>query len=222
MTQSSTRFHDGTKSFRAEVRANDPAVSSGWRAELVPNYSGGDAGDMWYGFSVYFETPVSGGNWTGSYGGHFIQWHPNNSSGSLSFGLWGSDGYWDLVTNPEGDATAVHHTTPASGGSAMRIVANVWHNVVLHVNWSTGVTQFWLNGVLHTNINVNWSSGPGRYLKFGMNRWGNCNNGAPCDTWVIYYDNLKVGRNVTYNDVAPSAGPPANQPPVANAGNNMT
>src|SRR6185436_14456411 len=48
VTQSSTIFHDGTKSFRAEVRANDPAVSSGWRAELVPNYSGGDAGDMWY------------------------------------------------------------------------------------------------------------------------------------------------------------------------------
>ena len=218
VTQSSTIYHDGTKSFRAEVRAGDPAVSSGWRAELVPNYPGGDDGDMWYGFSVYFETPVnSAGNWTGSYGGHFIQWHPDNSSGSLVFGLWGSNGEWDLTVNQQGDETADHYfrggTTP-NGGTHVKIVANVWHNVVLHVNWTTGVTQFWLNGVIQNDLVIPWSTGPGRYLKFGMNRWGNCNGGAPCDTWVIYYDNLKIGRNVTYSDVAPSSTTPPT--PAAN------
>jgi ribosomal protein L14 len=215
----------GPNSFRAEVRSNTPAVSSGWRSELVPNYSGGDAGDMWYGFSVYFDAPVSGGYWTGSYGGHFIQWHPDNSSGSLVFGLWGSNGEWDLTVNQQGDATADHYfkggTTP-NGGTHVKIVAGVWHDVVLHVNWSTGVTQFWLNGVLQNDLVIPWSSGPGRYLKFGMNRWGNCSGGAPCDTWVIYYDNLKIGRGVTYADVAPSSASTTNQPPVANAGADKT
>jgi hypothetical protein len=50
-----------------------------------------------------------------------------------------------------------------------------------------------------------------------MNRWTMSN------TWVVFYDNLKIGRNVTYNDVAPApATPPANQAPVARAGNDIT
>ena len=56
----------------------------------------------------------------------------------------------------------------------------------------------------------------GVYIKFGMNRWNVQND------WVIFYDNLKIGRNVTYNDVAPaSTTAPANQPPVARAGNDI-
>ena len=47
----------GLYSFRAEVRTNTPTSFFRMEIELVPNYTGGDVGDMWYGFSVYFETP---------------------------------------------------------------------------------------------------------------------------------------------------------------------
>src|SRR5689334_21144306 len=77
VTASTNHPHVGTQSFRSEVRVGDPSVSSGWRAELTTG-SISDQGNMWYGFSCYFETPTSGQYWTGSYGGHFIQWHPDN------------------------------------------------------------------------------------------------------------------------------------------------
>ena len=218
VTASTAQAHDGNQSFRSEVRVGDPAVSSGWRAELTNPGGVSDQGDMWYGFSVYFETPQSGGNWTGSYGGHFIQWHPNNSSGSASLSLWGADGVWDVCVNPSGSGSVQHQS-----GTLKKITANVWHDVVFHVVWgSSGMVEVWIDGALYfTKSGLNWN--PSTYLKFGMNRWGNCSGGAPCDTWVIYYDNVKIGRNVTYNDVAPaSANPPGNQSPTANAGNDIT
>jgi ribosomal protein L14 len=220
VTASTNHPHSGTQSFRSEVRVGDPAVSSGWRAELTTSNIS-DQGNMWYGFSVYFETPVSGQYWTGSYGGHFIQWHPNNGSGSAELAIYGSEGLWDVTVNPSGGAGGTHQTQTASGGALKKITANVWHDVVFHVQWgSGGMVEVWIDGELYfTKSGLNWAANA--YLKFGMNRWGNCSS-APCDTWVIYYDNLKIGRDVTYNDVAPTASTPGNQSPTVNAGNNQT
>ena len=220
VTASTNHPRSGTQSFRSEVRVGDPSVSSGWRAELT-TASITDQGNMWYGFSVYFETPVSNGNWTGSYGGHFIQWHPDNGSGSAELAIYGSDGVWDVTVNPSGGPGGTHQSVTASGGQLKKITANVWHDVVFHVQWGTGgMVEVWIDGELYfTKSNLNWAANA--YLKFGMNRWGNC-SGAPCDTWVIYYDNLKIGRDVTYADVAPTATTPGNQSPVANAGNDIT
>lgn len=187
-----------------QVRKGDPSVSSGWRAELeTPGVS--DTGDRWYGWAMKFKTPLSadGLYWKGSYGGHFVQWHPDNGRGSASLSLWGSDGVWDVATNPEGDGTAVHH---APGNR--KILANVWHKVVFHVNWSTGVVQFWLNDELLVNLTgINYAAGPGQYFKFGMNRWGNGSGGAPTDSWDIQYDALRIGGpSATYADVVPGCG----------------
>src|SRR5688572_33410423 len=65
VSTSTSVVHDGNQSFRSEVRANDPAVSSGYRAELTtPNIR--DEGDMWYGWSMYFEPNNAAGNdWSG-------------------------------------------------------------------------------------------------------------------------------------------------------------
>jgi ribosomal protein L14 len=220
VTASTNHPHSGTQSFRSEVRVGDPSVSSGWRAELTTSGIS-DQGNMWYGFSVYFETPTSGQYWTGSYGGHFIQWHPNNGSGSAELAIYGSEGLWDVTVNPSGGAGGTHQSTTASGGPLKKITANVWHDVVFHVQWgSGGMVEVWIDGELYfTKSGLNWAANA--YLKFGMNRWGNC-SGAPCDTWVIYYDNIKIGRDVTYNDVAPTATAPGNIAPTANAGNNIT
>lgn len=149
--------------------------------------------------SIYLETPKEDGYWIGGYGGHFVQWHPAISTGSVSLSLWSSDGAWDVATNPEGDGNAVHHT-PRN----LKILANVWHDVFFHVNWSTGIVQFWLNGTLLVNLTgIDYAEGLGQYFKFGLNKWGNGAGGSPTHTWIIYYDNLKIGRNVTYNNVKP-------------------
>jgi hypothetical protein len=147
---------------------------------------------------MYFEAPQADGSWTGSYGGHFVQWHPDNSSGSASLSLWGSDGVWDVATNPEGDGSADHH-------GSKPITANVWHDVVFHVDWDNGIVQFWLDGVLYQDLkDIDYASGPGQYMKLGMNRWGNGPGGAPEDTWIIYYDDVRIGNDdATYEDVAP-------------------
>ena len=147
---------------------------------------------------MYFEAPQAGGNWTGSYGGHFVQWHPDNSGGSASLSLWGSDGIWDVATNPEGDGSAEHH-------GSLPITANTWHDVVFRVDWDAGEVTFWLDGDVYVDLTgVDYASGPGQYMKLGMNRWGDGPGGAPEDTWIIYYDDLRIGDDqARFEDVAP-------------------
>ncbi|MEI9808618.1 MAG: heparin lyase I family protein [Bacteroidota bacterium] len=226
--QSGTHANEGTHSFRAEVRSGcDGFVSSGYRSEILPAGMT-DEGERWYGFSIYFDEPYSSGNWTGSYGGHFIQWHPDNGSGSASLALWGSEGEWDLVTNPEGNSNTRHHHTGTP-------ITRGWHHFVIYVDWSStaGKVKVWIDGsvvfdLVH-NTHSSWygpsgteSGGPelldwneeGRYLKFGINRWGECSTPScpsgsqgPCDIWILYYDNLRIGdASADYNDVAPATG----------------
>jgi hypothetical protein len=210
VTASTAQAHHGTQSFRAEVRANDPAVSSGYRAELTfPNIP--DQGDMWYGWSMFFEPNNSANtDWTGCCG-HVVQWHPSSSSGGAVLDLRADGGRFDFCVNPAGGGSTTHQP-----GTLQDIVPNRWYDIVMHVNWaaSGGLLEVWLDGVLYYRRNVDWTSG--RYFKFGMNRWNMSN------TWTIYYDNLKIGRNVTYNDVAPTPTTPTNQAPVARAGNDIT
>lgn len=194
--------HEGSGSFRAEVRKSDPSTSSGYRAELTKK-SLSMTGDMWFGMSVYFQTPVTAsGNWAGGYGGHFIQWHPSNSSGSASLAAWGSDGVWDICINPSGSGSVTHQNKVYTGGGALwKIKANKWYDVVWHINWTTGLVDVWIDGTLYahyTGLNFN----PTTYWKLGPNRWSMTND------WVIYYDNVRVARSsstytVQFKDVAP-------------------
>jgi chitodextrinase len=217
---SDTHANEGTHSFRAEVRSGcDGFQSAGYRSEIEPmNIQ--DTGIMWYGFSIYFDTPFSGSNWTGSASGHYIQWHPSNSGGSATMALMGSSGTWNLVTNPSGGGGGSHHNTNIA-------ITRGWHHFVFKVNWSNtnGYVKVWIDGTLvydlahntassyYPSETLNWHTA-GRYLKMGMNRWGNCNTSAcsggaqgPCDTWILYYDNIRIGdAQATYNDVAPATG----------------
>ena len=218
--QSSTHANEGTYSFRAEVRSGcDGYVSSGYRSEILPSGIV-DTGIMWYGFSIYFDEPYSDTIWTGSYGGHYIQWHPDNTGGSATMALMGSDGEWDLLTNPGGLYDTRHHFTGTP-------ITRGWHHFVINVNWSNtnGYVKVWIDGNLvfdlaHNTASswyspelLNWST-EGRYLKLGMNRWGECSTPScpsgsqgPCDTWILYYDNVRIGNSqATYEDVAPQTG----------------
>jgi hypothetical protein len=221
--QSAEQANEGMYSFRAEVRSYcDGYVSSGYRSEIQPN-GVTDAGVMWYGMSIYFDTPVSGGGWTGNNSGHYLQWHPNNPTGSASLALYSASGQWDLTTNPSGGAGGTHHQigTQTAG----------WHDFVFKVDWASsgGYVMLWIDGKLIYNITgLSWNS-QGRYLKIGMNRWGACTttcdptNPGPCETWIVDYDNIRIGdQNACYYDVAPETtendDAPGALPLIVNAG----
>lgn len=211
VTQSTTIKYAGAGSFHAEVRATDPEVHSGFRAEL----QGGnptDQGNMWYGMAMYVEQS-GGGNWNPRPAGHILQWHPNNGSGSASLAIWGSEGYFDITLNSTGSGSVCHQingscngggngTNQFGAGTRKPIVTNVWHIVVFNVNWSnsgSGVVKVWIDGQLHFwQTGMSWN--PSTYLKVGINRFL-MEAGAP---WIVYYDELRIGGpNATYNDVSP-------------------
>lgn len=198
ITASTEQAREGSQSFRAEVRVGDPAVSSGYRAELtMPGIS--DTGDKWYGWSMFFQAPADGGAWDGT-NGHFTQWHPDNGSGSASLGLWSYGDGWLVGLNPEGDGDVELEDL------GMPIEVGAWQDVVMHVDWDEGIVEVWVNGVQElAAANVDFASGPGQYMKLGINRWGSGPDGSPADDdWVIFYDAFRIGSELaTYDDVAP-------------------
>ena len=201
--QSMAISREGAASLRTEVRANDSKVSGGWRAEVLP-LGFEDVGDRWYGWSVYFDAPQSGGLWLGNYGGEYVHWNSNIGGGSkLSFN-WNNNN-WNLVTDP--DLPDADHF---GFGGPTAITAGAWHDIVVHANWETGLLEAWIDGTLFFSAPA--GSGlidedPGQYFKFGMVRWGGGAGGKPTGSpWVIYYDSLRVGdgaAGVGYYDVAP-------------------
>lgn len=213
--QSSTYAFDGEYSYRTEVRSGcDGYKSSGYRSEIRPD-SITDPTDaiQWYGFSILCNDPNDGTDWTGNSLGHFWQWHPENGSGSASLAIYNNyhaNSGWSLAINPSGGSG-----NDSVMDSNIPITANEWHHVVFKIFQGTsnnGYVKVWIDGVLIFNTATNLDFHvDGMYLKVGQNRWGTCaspdcpsGNQAPCDTWVLYYDNIRIGdSNATYNDVAP-------------------
>src|SRR5690606_5303300 len=126
ITASTAQFHEGSKSFKSTVLKNDPSISSGYRAEITfPGIS--DQGEMWYGYSTYFESIPLGG-------GHVVQWHPKNSNGSATLSLWTGDGKIMVVRNPSGTNIKYYQSNPKA------IIAKKWYDIVWHVIWSSSST----------------------------------------------------------------------------------
>lgn len=193
VTQSNTYARHGESSYRAEVRSDDPSVSSGYRAEILP-MGVTDDGEMWYGYSILFEAPIADGYWNGV-NGVFTQWHPDNSYGSSSLSLWSYGGVWEIHTNPDGERDTIQHTDTLIGDD-IRIESLRWFDIVWHVNWDTGHVELFVDGVKYFDVTDHEYAG--QYFKLGMNRW------LVDETWVIYYDDLRIGDSgATYEDVAP-------------------
>lgn len=183
--------NSANKTFRAEVRRGDAPISSGYRSELVPaNVS--DTGDMWYGYKVYHQTLGQGG------GGHSVQWHPGNSTGSATLALFTDYGSFNIVrtlNNGQWYQSDKHPEWPVK-----KVVLNRWYDIVWHVKWSTGsdgLIEVWIDGAKYYSYSGKNMESVGVYFKFGMNRWAYNND------WVIFYDNLKIARNANYDTVAP-------------------
>ncbi len=216
ITASTEQANEGTKSFKSVVKKTDPSISGGYRAEVTfPGIS--DQGEMWYGYSTYFESIPLGG-------GHVVQWHPNNSTGSATLSLWTGDGKFMVVRNPSGTNQNTYQS------NTQTIIAKKWYDIVWHVKWSsssTGIIEMWIDGVLYFSY-TGVTAQTGVYFKLGQNLWVRDNDG------IIFYDNIRIGGSSSnYASVAPETGstppppttpPPSgtNQVPVVNAGPNQS
>jgi hypothetical protein len=181
-TISTTRFLTGPGSFRSEVRAGDPPISSGWRSEqqyVGDQYTPAESAVE---YDVYYE------NWGGfDGGGHSIQWHPMTSGGGALVSLQNYNGKFDVVRDPDGN---VYHQT----GTLKDCLSNTWYHMRWEFRWTTasnGYVRLYINNELYYSYTGRTTDGSGVYLKVGQNRWPFSGNTMQT-TSVCYYDNLKI------------------------------
>jgi ribosomal protein L14 len=217
LTQSTAQARAGTSSMKIDLRKTDPIVSSSVRAEVEDNIGTPTESERWYGGSWFLS------NWgPDSFGESIFQFHDDDGTGP-PLALEDHDGHLYLRRLINGGSTE-HDLGLISD------IQNTWADIVLHVKWTyatnSGLIQCWVNGVQKVNISNIRTNSNGCYMKLGMNKWNWAPGGGSSNQTqrIFYIDEFRVGNaNATYADVAPSSTtPPPNQPPVANAGNDIT
>jgi hypothetical protein len=245
-----TPLFEGAKSCQIEVHdCGDPpdtALLVGGtqrvRSEVVIIDNVDDArftpGGMWYSFSIFFPTVgmandlnsdethnqwwEDGGNDTlircmnGRWGFEII---PASGSGVVRYDLFGAPG-----ASPTSSLTTFKTTfTP--------IPRDQWHTFVFHFIHSPnsgGLVEIWRNDILIQTLNQRNMHTTSRYPKWKIGIYKPDYTEHPGDsdqaTRTFYVDNVRVGDvDAVYADmVSGAAPPPANIPPVANAGVDQT
>jgi hypothetical protein len=177
-------FKTGTGSFRSEVRAGDPPISSGWRSEQQYDQASQNPKIGALEYDAYYE------NWgSADGGGHTMQWHPNTGGASAIVSLQNMDGKFKVVRSLGG-------TNWYQGGVLQGVISNRWYHLRWEYNWSTGsdgYIRLYIDGVLYYSFNGKTADGSGQYTKVGTNRWPNSGN-TMTKTSVCYYDNLVISK----------------------------
>lgn len=185
---------EGAGSFRSEVRSTDQSTSSGYRGEIQYSSSKYKPVEGILEYDVYYE------NWRAfGGGGHTIQWHPDNGTGSATLCLYGYDGKFQVVRNLGSKYDGANYY---QSGTLMSITPNKWYKLRWEFKWATsgGYIRLYIDDKLYYSYNgetMNSSTGM-PYLKLGQNRW-NMKSGT---NTVIYYDNMQL-----YEKVNPSPSP---------------
>jgi hypothetical protein len=181
---STTIKKTGAGSFRSEVRASDQSTSGGYRGEMQYNGTSYNPTEGVVEYDVYYE------NWRNfGGGGHSMQWHPNNGTGSATLSLYSYGGKFQVVRNLGSKYSGTNYY---QSGTLQTITANKWYNMRWEFKWaeSGGYVRLYIDNVLYysyTGETMNSSTGM-PYIKVGQNRWS-----MPSGTnTVVYYDNLKV------------------------------
>lgn len=173
---STTVYKTAPGSFKSQAGTQSSYQSSGYRGEMQYTEAQTPVEGV-YEYDVYYE------NWRSySGGGHSVQWHPDNSSGSAVISLQNYGGLFNVVRSLNGVNT--HQS-----GTLMKVEANRWYNMRWEVKFSTGndgYIRLYIDGKLYYSYAGRTSSG-GQYFKLGQNRW---NTGGVNS--VVYYDNLKI------------------------------
>lgn len=181
---STTIKKSGAGSFRSEVRASDQSTSSGYRGEMQYNGSAYNPTEGVVEYDVYYENWKNFGG-----GGHSMQWHPNNGTGSATLSLYSYNGKFQVVRNLGSKYNGANYY---QSGTLQTITPNKWYNMRWEFKWaeSGGYVRLYIDNVLYysyTGETMNSTTGM-PYIKVGQNRWS-----MPSGTnTVVYYDNLKV------------------------------
>jgi Polysaccharide lyase len=187
VTKSAEQARTGEYSFRAEVNSDSAFEFGGYTAQIVPSDDADplDRGNRWYGWSMFFEAPSAAEEWAGTSAGSFMSWSSSDGGESV-MALAADNAQWDVFVEATG-----------SQGPNSPITADEWHDVVFHIDWDTGLLEFWLDGV--QEIGLGGLTLGDRYLKLGLSQYD-----QPTETWVVYYDDLRIAdENAIYADVAP-------------------
>src|SRR5690606_2518464 len=181
---------EGAGSFRSEVRSTDQSTSSGYRGEIQYSSSKYKPVEGILEYDVYYE------NWRAfGGGGHTIQWHPDNGTGSATLCLYGYDGKFQVVRNLGSKYDGANYY---QSGTLMSITPNKWYKLRWEFKWATsgGYIRLYIDGKLYYSYSgetMNSSTGM-PYLKLGQNRW-NMKSGT---NTVIYYDNMQLYEKSTF------------------------
>jgi hypothetical protein len=201
MQYTSSLAFEGSRSARFELRASDPEVASGTRAEVVMQPATGR--DRWYAFAAYFPA----GAW--GYDQHaevITQWHsfPDEHLGES----WSSPATkllvhkgrlrFDVGYNDAPDSNVLLGDVHYDLGP---VIENVWREIVIHIYHShaaDGLVQVWLDGIKlvdHAGGNA-FNDVQLPFWKFGIYKWGwNGSNTTDVDQRVLYVDHVRVAGN---------------------------
>jgi hypothetical protein len=190
----------GQHAARTLLRASDPEVNGGQRAEFSD--SGKDTKiemekDYWYGLSIFIPSEFTAPAKSNAV---LFQWHTQQGGPSPVLAIRAGGGDW-IIT---GNAT-----------EKKRLLAKIpfekdrWTDWVVHVRWSAEAKGFWTiwkDGVEVVNerdIVTQFPEALGPYAKFGQ-----YHSVGEVPQNVVYFDEYRVaGPDGTYATVAPPNGP---------------
>lgn len=190
----------GKHAARTLLRASDPEVSGGQRAEFSDNRRITKIEmekDYWYGLSIYFPEEFVAPSKSDAV---IFQWHTQQGGPSPVLAIRVKDGDWRITTNA---------TTKRRMLAKMPFEKGKWTDWVVHVRWSAEKTGFWTvwkDGVEVVNerdIVTQYPEALGPYAKFGQ-----YHSVGEVPQNIVYFDEYRVaGSDGSYEVVAPPNGP---------------
>jgi hypothetical protein len=221
----------GTKALRLELRPGDKGYQYSSftepyvRAELERGGINHIGKTLWYGFSIYVD-PSWVDNSTDSNGTIVAQWHSPNDSCDIARGphlgiriLRTLE--WSVQNTSDPNACTTSASRTSVNFNLGPVTKGVWVDWVIYAKWSygsDGELKIWKSGNLVINRN-----GPNTYndqseqlFKWGIYKsWWN--REKPVNTFVLYYDEIKIGdASSRYEDVAPTRSPSSTPPAPTN------
>lgn len=190
----------GKYAARTLLRASDPKVNSGQRAEFSDRKTTKVEmeTDYWYGLSVFIPSDFEAPTKTDAV---IFQWHTQQGGPSPVLAIRVASGEWKITS----DATEKRRTL-----AKLPFEKEHWTDWVVHVRWSAEANGFWTiwkDGVEIVNesgIITQYPEDLGPYAKFGQ-----YHSVDEVSQNVLYFDEYRVaGPDGSYEMVAPPATKP--------------